>query len=153
MPLLLNNRNNTTNPGLIDAKSQITEENLFSAFSDPTSGLLMYWQYSGSNMKSGAELTHLKDCAGDLCFDPKCARHFNHDREKKHIEKYLKDHSNLFHAEHGWHRSSLKIWLPKEAFCWRRHMMKPSIQSREKVSIPCRNTDPTARVCRDDRYW
>ena len=39
--------------------SQIADENLYSAFSSPTAGLLMCWQYSGTNGKSGAKLNRL----------------------------------------------------------------------------------------------
>ena len=38
---------------------QITHDNLYSAFSSPSAGLLMCWQYSGTNEKSGAELNRL----------------------------------------------------------------------------------------------
>ncbi|KAF8436569.1 hypothetical protein L210DRAFT_2459165 [Boletus edulis BED1] len=35
------------------AEPEITRENLYSAFSSPSAGLLMCWQYSGTNEKSG----------------------------------------------------------------------------------------------------
>lgn len=44
-------------PEQIAPESQITPETLYSAFSSPTAGLLMCWQYSGTNEKPGAELT------------------------------------------------------------------------------------------------
>jgi hypothetical protein len=37
----------------------IQPEELFSAFSSPTAGLLFCWQYSESNFKSNAEMRHL----------------------------------------------------------------------------------------------
>ncbi|KAF8551517.1 hypothetical protein OG21DRAFT_1417839, partial [Imleria badia] len=40
--------------------SEITHDNLFSAFSSPMAGLLMCWQYSGSNTKSAGELNRLR---------------------------------------------------------------------------------------------
>ncbi|KAG1794810.1 uncharacterized protein HD556DRAFT_1202181, partial [Suillus plorans] len=44
-------------PGL--PSSDIRPEDIFSAFSSPTAGLLFCWQYSGSNSKSNAEMRHL----------------------------------------------------------------------------------------------
>jgi hypothetical protein len=41
-------------PGL--PSPDIQPEDIFSAFSSPTAGLLMCWQYSGTNAKSAAEL-------------------------------------------------------------------------------------------------
>jgi hypothetical protein len=44
-------------PGL--PSPDIRPEELFSAFSSPTAGLLFCWQYSGSNSKSNAEMKRL----------------------------------------------------------------------------------------------
>ena len=107
---------NTDCSGLVDTESQIMEDNLFSAFTDPTSSLLIYWQYSGLNMKSGIELNHFTLYGDDPYYNPACVAHFNYEREKRLIAKYLQDHSNLFCAKYGWQKSSVNIQLPKEGF-------------------------------------
>ncbi|KIK72923.1 hypothetical protein PAXRUDRAFT_621936, partial [Paxillus rubicundulus Ve08.2h10] len=56
----------------------ITPENLYSAFSSPTAGLLMCWQYSGSNSKSAAELNRLWSFIQDSKFDPTLHTSFSH---------------------------------------------------------------------------
>lgn len=43
-------------PEQITPESEIISETLYSEFSSPTAGLLMCWQYSRTNEKSGAEL-------------------------------------------------------------------------------------------------
>jgi hypothetical protein len=102
-------------PPIVD----ITPDNLFSAFSSPTAGLLMCWQYSGSNLKSAAELNHLwTDFIQDPQFNPKDVKLFNHDHERKYIEKYLHDESNVFKADHGCCCSSVQIKLPHEQTWW-----------------------------------
>lgn len=108
--------------------SQITHENLYSAFSSPTAGLLMCWQYSGTNEKSGAELNRLwSSFIKDPQFQPSVGAGFNHEREKKRIEKYLHDNSNPFHANHGWKTSSVSILLPHEGSKWPSGERDPSI--------------------------
>ena len=59
--------------------SEITCDNLFSAFSSPMAGLLMCWQYSGSNMKSAGELNHLGSFIRDPQFHPNAHIAFSHD--------------------------------------------------------------------------
>lgn len=92
-------------PEQITQESQITPKTLYSAFSSPTAGLLMCWQYSGINEKSGAELNWLWSFGTDPKFKPSVQSMFNHKREKKHIEKYLHDQSNPFNADYGWKKS------------------------------------------------
>ncbi len=57
-------------PEQIALESRITPETLYSAFSSPTAGLLMCWQYSGTNEKSGAELNRLRSYAIEPQFKP-----------------------------------------------------------------------------------
>ncbi|KIJ08024.1 hypothetical protein PAXINDRAFT_89471, partial [Paxillus involutus ATCC 200175] len=97
----------------------ITPKNLYSAFSSPTAGLLMCWQYSGSNSKSAAELNHLWSFIQDPEFDTTLHTSFSHDRERKLIEKYLQDDLNPFKANHGWRTSSVPVLLPKEKRKWK----------------------------------
>ena len=106
----------------------ITPDNIFSAFGSPTAGLLMCWQYSGSNLKSAAELNRLwTDFIQDPRFDPTHVNLFNHDREWKFIEKYLHDESNVFKADHGWYCSSVRIKLPHEQTRWPSGEQDPNV--------------------------
>ncbi|KAG6369756.1 hypothetical protein JVT61DRAFT_13629 [Boletus reticuloceps] len=58
---------------------EITCNNLFSAFSSPMAGLLMCWQYSGSNMKSVGELNHLRSFIQDPQIRPNAETVFSHE--------------------------------------------------------------------------
>lgn len=100
-------------PGL--PSSDIRPEDIFSAFSSPTAGLLFCWQYSGSNSKSNAEMRRLAlDFLDDDEYRREDARVYDAVREKRLIQDYLKDRSNPFHVENGWRCSSVNIRLPKE---------------------------------------
>lgn len=94
--------------------ANITPQNLYSAFSSLTAGLLICWQYSGSTSKSIAELNQLSTFLADPVLDLNELYKFNHDTERKQIEKYLQVESNLFHAEDGWKKSNVFIPLLKE---------------------------------------
>ncbi|KIJ11125.1 hypothetical protein PAXINDRAFT_52664, partial [Paxillus involutus ATCC 200175] len=83
-------------------------------FSSPTAGLLMCWHYSGTTAKSIPELNRLGSYTRDPQFNAAEELPFSHERERKLIEKYLRDQSNPFQAENGWSRSSVTIPLPKE---------------------------------------
>lgn len=114
------------------ASSDMSLDALYSAFSHPTAGLLMAWQYSGGTNKTGAELdrlwtSHIQDPA----FDPSVHTTFSHDQEKRRIEKYLAT-SNPFNAAHGWKRSSVKIPLPHEG---------SKYKSERDPNIPCLTVD------------
>ena len=89
-------------------------DKLYLAFSHPTAGLLMAWQYSGGTTKSADELDHLWTYIQDPAFNLTVNKIFSHDREKKCIEKYLEDSSNPFKTTHGWQCSSVEISLPHE---------------------------------------
>jgi hypothetical protein len=100
-------------PGL--PSPDIRPEELFSAFSSPTAGLLFCWQYSGSNSKSNAEMKRLvRDFLDDDEYRREDARVYDDVREKKFVQDYLKDRSNPFRMENGWRCSSVNIRLPKE---------------------------------------
>ncbi|KAG1897520.1 uncharacterized protein F5891DRAFT_1191719 [Suillus fuscotomentosus] len=100
-------------PGL--PSSDIWPEDIFSAFSSPTPGLLFCWQYSGSNSKSNAEMKCLaSDFLDDDEYRREDARAYDTVCEKRLIQDYLKDRSNPFHMENGWRCSSVNIRLPKE---------------------------------------
>ena len=108
--------------------TDITPENIFLAFSSLTAALLMCWQYSGSNLKSAAELNCLwTNVIQDPKFDPKTTSIFNHDWERKFIEKYIHNESNPFKADHGWRCSSVPVHLPHERTCWKLGEQDPAI--------------------------
>ncbi|KIJ14904.1 hypothetical protein PAXINDRAFT_78160 [Paxillus involutus ATCC 200175] len=73
------------------------------------------------------ELNRLWSFIQDPLFDPKAHEGFNHDREQKLLEKYIQDASNPFHAEHGWHKSTVSIHLPNE---------KTKFHSEEDPDVP-----------------
>ena len=113
--------------------SDISVDNLYLAFSHPTAGLLMAWQYSGGTTKSASELDCLwTEFIQDPSFNPRRDTIFSHDRERKKIEKYLADASNPFNVAHGWQRSSVEIPLPHERI---------SYSSEHDSSIPHLNID------------
>lgn len=121
----------------IPRSSRITEglsskgtEELFEAFSNPTSGLLMAYQYSGTGQQSVAELQRLTTFVGDPLFRHADALSFSHTREVKNIDAYLQDKSNPFREEYGWQRSSVKIRLPNEGTKW------PSETDAPELEIP-----------------
>ncbi|KAF8123642.1 hypothetical protein EV363DRAFT_1176204 [Boletus edulis] len=109
------------------SQSEITRDNLFSAFSSPTAGLLMCWQYSGSNMKSAGELNRLGFFILDPQFRPNAHAAFSHERERTLIERYLQTESNPFKATHGWRSSSVQILLPHEQTKWAGGVDDPSV--------------------------
>ncbi|KAI9454516.1 hypothetical protein HD554DRAFT_2031283 [Boletus coccyginus] len=86
-------------------------ENLYLAFSSPAAGLLICWQYSGSNAKSTVKLNWLWSYITDPQFDPNAEKTFSHEWEQKYIEKYLQAASNPFKVEYGWATSSVCIPL------------------------------------------
>ncbi|EGO04309.1 hypothetical protein SERLA73DRAFT_68008 [Serpula lacrymans var. lacrymans S7.3] len=52
-------------------RSAAETDDVFSAFTNPTCGLLMAWQHSGTTMKSGAELNRLLHFIQHPLFDQK----------------------------------------------------------------------------------
>ena len=93
----------------------VTPDNdIFAPFTNPTCGLLMGWHYSGTNLKSGAELNRLAKVQQDPLYNAKDLKGFTHAREMKLLDKYLQTQDNPFNEEHGWKRSSVSFHLPKE---------------------------------------
>jgi hypothetical protein len=118
-------------------KMQVTEglsskgtEELFEAFSNPTSGLLMAYHYSGTGQQSVAELQRLMSFVSDPLFRHADALSFSHTREVKNMDAYLQDKANPFREEYGWHKSAVKIRLPKEGTKW------PSETDAPELEIP-----------------
>ena len=94
--------------------SDITRQNLFSAFSSPTAGLLTCWHFSGSTAKTKEETNRLCKYIQDPAFKPSEAQSFSLDREIALIKRYLQDDLNPFRARHGWIQSSFDFPLIKE---------------------------------------
>ncbi|KAG8212825.1 hypothetical protein J3R82DRAFT_11121 [Butyriboletus roseoflavus] len=130
---------------------EITHDNLYSAFSSPTVGLLMCWQYSGSNMKSASELNRLWTFVQDPQFDPKAQATFSHEREKALIEKYLQTESNPFKANHGWRTSSVPIRLPHEQTKWAGGEHDPSVPLLMVDGVHHRNITEIIRSVFEDK--
>src|SRR5260370_812186 len=61
----------------------VTPKNLYSAFSSPTAGLLMCWQYFSSNLISDAALQYLTTFLDDDAYDRQDIHNFNVTCEKK----------------------------------------------------------------------
>ncbi|KAG2140145.1 hypothetical protein DEU56DRAFT_735250 [Suillus clintonianus] len=86
----------------------IEQDDLYAAFSNPTSGLLMAYHYSGTGQHD--------------------ANSFSHTRESKNIDAYLEKKSNPFHQEYGWRQSAVKIRLPKEGEKWDAESEAPELE-------------------------
>jgi hypothetical protein len=93
---------------------EISDDDLFGAFTNPSSALLMAWHYSGSNAKSATELNRLAEFLCDPGFKQADLAGFNHARESKRLDDYLDGRSNPFHEHYGWQMSTVKICLPNE---------------------------------------
>ena len=101
-PTLLRALIRSSNLPNIIPSSDITLENLFSAFSSPTAGLLMCWQYSKSNVKTKDEINRLWTYISDPQFNASQQPSFLHDWEYNLVMKYLENNSNPFHSQHSW---------------------------------------------------
>ena len=101
--------------------------NIFAPFMNPTCGLLMAWQYTGTNQKSAAELDWLAKIQMDPLCDTEDLRGFAYTREMKLLDKFLQKKDNPFHEEHGWKCSPVSFHLPKEKVCFRTEADVPSI--------------------------
>jgi hypothetical protein len=103
-------------------------ENLYNAFSSPTAGLLMCWQYLGSTTKSAAETHHLTTFLDDDEYRREDACIFNIPCEKKLVKDYLMDTSNPFRMDNSWQKSSVKICLLKEKTKWPSEVDAPKLK-------------------------
>ncbi|KAI6099254.1 hypothetical protein EDD17DRAFT_1752921 [Pisolithus thermaeus] len=90
----------------------------FAPFTNPTCGILMAWQYSGTNQKSTAELDWLAQFLAHPLCNPRELTSFHHSCEAKLLDKFLSTNSNLFREEYGWYKSAVKIHLPCEKVKW-----------------------------------
>ncbi|KAG2120578.1 uncharacterized protein F5147DRAFT_563538 [Suillus discolor] len=72
-------------PGV--SSPEISDDDLFGAFTNSSSALLMAWHYSGSNAKSATELNHLAEFLRDPSFKQADLVGFNHARESKRLDE------------------------------------------------------------------
>jgi hypothetical protein len=86
---------------LTEGLSSKGTKDLFEAFSNPTSGLLMAYQYSGTGQQSVAELQWLTTFVGDPLFRHANALAFSHTWEVRNIDAYLQNKANPFQEEYG----------------------------------------------------
>lgn len=86
----------------------------FAPFTNPSCGLLMAYQYSGTSSGSANQLDRLPSFLNHPSFHAPDTRTFSHAREADRLDKYLEIPDNPFHEKHGWKNSTVKIRLPKE---------------------------------------
>ncbi|KAG2033983.1 hypothetical protein BDR03DRAFT_935455 [Suillus americanus] len=103
-------------------------DELFHAFTNPTCGLMMAWQYYGTNAKSFAKFDHLGTFFEDPLFRSEDAIGITHAHESKLLDKYLDDKTNPFREEYGWQESMARIHLPKEKQKWASEEDAPELQ-------------------------
>ncbi|KAG2099546.1 uncharacterized protein F5147DRAFT_777234 [Suillus discolor] len=123
-------------------------DELFHAFTNPTCGLMMAWQYSRTNAKSFAKFDRLGTFFEDPLFRSEDAIGITHARESKLLDKYLDDKMNPFREEHGWQESTARIHLPREKQRW------ASEEDAPELEIPgvyyCSLVDIITAVFEDD---
>ncbi|KAF8121258.1 hypothetical protein EV363DRAFT_1568850 [Boletus edulis] len=98
----------------VPAAGDLSPADVFAPFTNPTSGILMAWQYSGTNQKSASELNRLAQLQTHPLYDSQDLKTFSHACEAKRLNQFLDSKSNPFHTDYGWHQSSVQIQLPKE---------------------------------------
>ncbi|KAH0836611.1 hypothetical protein J3R83DRAFT_8323 [Lanmaoa asiatica] len=92
----------------------VPEPDYFAPFTNPSCGLLMAYQYSGTSCGSANQLDRLPSFLTHPLFHAPNTRTFSHACEADRLNKYLEMPDNPFCEEHGWKSSTVKIRLPKE---------------------------------------
>lgn len=88
--------------------------NAFAPFLNITVFRLMHWLYTGSALKSAAELTRLvREVFLAPDYHPDHIHNFNAERENDRLDVFAGT-SQAFSAEDGWREGTVKIHLPKE---------------------------------------
>jgi hypothetical protein len=95
---------------------EISADELFAPFSNPSAAILTAWHFSGSDKKSGAETERLASLQTHPAYNPADFRvkPFSLSRETKRLDEFLQKKQGPFRTDYGWHNSSIKIHLPKE---------------------------------------
>ncbi|KAG1818139.1 uncharacterized protein BJ212DRAFT_1269392, partial [Suillus subaureus] len=86
--------NSGVHPGL--PSPEITSDQLFEAFTNPSAGILMAWQYTGMNEKSNDEWDHLVQFLKDPFFRLEDLGSLNHTHKLRWLDEYLKNKANPF---------------------------------------------------------
>jgi hypothetical protein len=94
------------------------EPDYFARFTNPSCGLLMAYQYSGTSSGSANQLDQLPSVLNHPSFYAPDTHTFSHSCEANCLDKYLDTPDNPFHKKHGWKSSMVKIRLPKEKVCF-----------------------------------
>lgn len=94
------------------------EPGYFVPFINPSCGLLMASQYSGTSSSSANQLDRLPSFLNHPSFHAPDTCTFSHSREADRLDNYLDTPNNPFHKKHGWKSSMVKIRLPKERVCF-----------------------------------
>ena len=106
-----------------------TEADIFAAFFNPTAGIYLAWLYSGSNLKSVAEVQRF---ANKYCSHPSFntadTATLNITAETSHLDRYIRQVKNPFHSEHGWQELLVKICLPCTAKMWASEDNAPELE-------------------------
>jgi hypothetical protein len=93
--------------------AQSLAESAFAPFQNITTFRIVNWFYSGSNMKSAAELDHLvHNVLLQDDFDKAHLVDFSAKRELDRLDKYKAEKDKTFPSSGGWKESSVKIHLP-----------------------------------------
>ncbi|KIK94751.1 hypothetical protein PAXRUDRAFT_33364 [Paxillus rubicundulus Ve08.2h10] len=79
----------------------LSSEELFAPFTNPSCGLLMAWNYSGTTQKFAAELNQLTELMCNPLFNNDDLSGFSHTHEVKDLDNYLDNKLSPFHEEHG----------------------------------------------------
>ncbi|KAI9460307.1 hypothetical protein HD554DRAFT_2176664 [Boletus coccyginus] len=89
-------------------------DDIFAPFSNPTSGIYLAWNHSGSNLKSGVEADHFVQLQQDHHYNIEELKTFLFACETRQLNDFLESKANPFRSDYGWCKSSVEIKLPKE---------------------------------------
>lgn len=113
---------------------QAVKDNYFAPFLNITTFLLMCWFYSGSNMKSLAELDRLiNEVILVKEFDRADLQGFRAAKEVERLDRYHGDPEDIrssFSTSDGWQETSVKIRVPADG------VMHESLEHAPEFSIP-----------------
>ncbi|KAG1767894.1 hypothetical protein EV702DRAFT_946034, partial [Suillus placidus] len=113
---------------------QAVKDNYFAPFLNVTTFLLMCWFYSGSNMKSLAELDRLiNEVILVKEFDRADLQGFRAAKEVERLDNYHGDPEDIhssFSANDGWHETNVKIRVPADG------VMHESLEHAPEFLVP-----------------
>jgi hypothetical protein len=111
-------------PSLVTPTSTVTPEAIheisyttpepFTPFSNYSTAVFMAAYFSGSDTKSEEHANALAKTMEDPRYKSSELRGFSAQRENKRLDRYLLDEAHPFHAQDGWHETTIDIRLPIE---------------------------------------